>query len=118
MIADIHTCRDSFAGMSYLLEYMAYSGKKISELRGELPDYFMIKHKVKASFREVRMILNKLGQKFSQGNIQTLDGLRVDYPDFWLHVRPSNTEPVVRIQVEGKSEELAKKVFEQILEEI
>ena len=118
MIADIHTCRDSFAGMSYLLEYMAYSGKKISELRGELPDYFMIKHKVKASFREVRMILNKLGQKFSQGNIQTLDGLRVDYPDFWLHVRPSNTEPVVRIQVEGKSEESAKKVFEQILEEI
>ena len=92
--------------------------EKFSELRGELPDYYMIKHKVKASFREARMILNKISQKFRQGDIQTLDGLRVDYPDFWLHVRPSNTEPVVRIQVEGKSEESAQKVFKQIMEEI
>jgi phosphomannomutase len=42
----------------------------------------------------------------------------VDYPDFWLHVRPSNTEPVVRIQVEGKSENAVKKVFDQIMKEI
>jgi len=118
MVADVHTCRDSFSGMAFLLEYLAWSGKKISRLRNELPDYFMIKHKVKASFREARAILNKLGAKFSQGNTQTLDGLRVDYPDFWLHVRPSNTEPVVRIQVEGKSEDMAKRIFEQIMKEI
>ena len=118
IVADVHTCRDSFSGMAFLLEYLAWSGKKLSELRGELPDYYMIKHKVKASFREARVILNKISQKFRQGDIQTLDGLRVDYPDFWLHVRPSNTEPVVRIQVEGKREELAQKVFKQIMEEI
>jgi phosphomannomutase len=118
MIADVHTCRDSFAGMAYILEYLAWSGKKLSELRKELPDYFMIKHKVKASFRQARVILNKISKKFKEGQIQTLDGLRVDYPDFWLHVRPSNTEPVVRIQVEGKSEESAQKVFKQIMEEI
>lgn len=118
MVADVHTCRDSFSGMAFLLEYLAWSGKKISRLRNELPDYFMIKHKVKASFREARSILNKLGAKFSQGKTQTLDGLRVDYPDFWLHVRPSNTEPVVRIQVEGKSEDMAKRIFEQIMKEI
>jgi phosphomannomutase len=104
--------------MALILEYLASSGKKLSALRRELPDYFMIKHKVKASFREARVILNKLGHKFSGGDIQTLDGLRVDYPDFWLHVRPSNTEPVVRIQVEGKSEESAQEVFRQIMEEI
>lgn len=118
IMADIHTCRDSFSGMAFLLEYLAWSGKKLSTLRGELPDYFMIKHKVKASFREARVILSKLSQKFDQGDIQTLDGLRVDYPDFWLHVRPSNTEPVIRIQVEGTSEDLVKKVFEQIMKEI
>jgi phosphomannomutase len=78
----------------------------------------MIKHKVKASFREARVILNKLSKKFSHGDIQTLDGLRVDYPDFWLHVRPSNTEPVIRIQVEGKSEASVKKIFNQIIREI
>ena len=118
MIADVHTCRDSFAGMAFLLEYLARSGEKLSELRRQLPDYFMIKHKVRASFREARVILNKLSKKFSEGHVQSLDGLRVDYPDFWLHVRPSNTEPVVRIQVEANSEKSAKKVFEQILKEI
>ncbi len=118
MVADVHTCRDSFAGMAYLLEYLAWSDKKISELRKELPDYFMIKHKVGASFREARVILNKLGQKFEKGQVQRMDGLRVDYPDFWLHVRPSNTEPVVRIQVEGKSEDVARRVFRKIMEEI
>jgi phosphomannomutase len=118
IMADIHTCRDSFSGMAFLLEYLAWSGKKLSTLRGELPNYYMIKHKVKASFREARVILNKLSQQFSQGDILTLDGLRVDYPDFWLHVRPSNTEPVVRIQVEGKSENAVKKVFDQIMKEI
>jgi phosphomannomutase len=118
MVADVHTCRDSFAGMAYLLEYLAWSGKRLSELRRELPDYYMLKHKVKASFREARVILNKLGQKFKDGQTQLMDGLRVDYPDFWIHVRPSNTEPVVRIQVEGKSEESVQKVLTQILEEI
>jgi phosphomannomutase len=118
MVADVHSCRDSFSGMAFLLEYLAWSGKNISELRKELPDYFMIKHKVKASFREARLILNKLARRFSRGDIQTLDGLRVEFPDFWLHVRPSNTEPVVRIQVEGKSEDKARKAFEQIMEEI
>jgi phosphomannomutase len=118
MIADVHTCRDSFAGMATILESMAWSGKKLSELRKELPDYFMIKDKVKASFREARVILNKIGRKYRDGWIQTMDGLRVDYPDFWLHVRPSNTEPVVRIQVEATSETLARKVFRQIMGEI
>jgi phosphomannomutase len=118
MVTDVHTCRDSFTGMALLLEYLAWSGRKLSELRKELPNYFMIKDKVKASFREARSILNKLSRKFNQGDIQTLDGLRVEYPDFWIHVRPSNTEPVVRIQVEGKSEESAKKIFGQIMKEI
>lgn len=118
IVSDIHTCRDSFSGIALLLEYLAWSGKKLSELREELPDYFMIKHKVKASFREARVILNKISQKFREGEVQDIDGLRVDYPDFWLHVRLSNTEPVVRIQVEGKSEGLAKEIFTKIMEEI
>lgn len=118
IVSDVHTCRDSFSGMALLLEYLARSGKKLSELRAELPDYFMIKHKVKASFKEARAILNKISQKFGKGDIQYMDGIRVDYPDFWLHVRPSNTEPVVRIQVEGTSEESARLALEHVMEMI
>lgn len=118
MVADVHTCRDSFTGMAFLLEYLAWSGKNLSVLREELPDFFMIKHKVSASARESRLILNKISKKFNRGRADMLDGLRVDYPDFWLHVRPSNTEPVVRVQVEGKNERVAQKVFKRIMEEI
>jgi phosphomannomutase len=118
MVSDIHTCRDSFSGMALLLEYIAWSGKKLSEIRAELPDYFMVKHKVKASFKDWRKILSRLTQEYSGGKIQDLDGLRVDYPDFWFHVRLSNTEPVVRVQVEANSEELAKREFKKIMEVI
>jgi phosphomannomutase len=116
MVSDIHTCRDSFSGMALLLEYIAWSGKKLSEIRAEFPDYYMVKHKVKASFKDWRKILSRLKHKYRGGKIVDLDGLRVDYPDFWFHVRPSNTEPVVRVQVEAKSEKLAKQEFKKIME--
>lgn len=115
IVSDVHTCRDSFTGMALLMEYLARSGKKLSELKEKLPSYFMVKEKIKASFREGKRILNKLSHEFSDGNIQVTDGLRVDYPDFWFHVRPSNTEPVVRIIVEGREAELAKEVFRKIM---
>lgn len=118
IVSDVHTCRDSFSGMALILESLARYGKKLSDLRAELPDYFMIKHKVKASFREARSILNRISKNFGEGDIQRLDGLRVDYPEFWLHVRPSNTEPVVRIQVEGKTEESARLAFQRVMEQI
>jgi phosphomannomutase len=118
IVSDIHTCRDSFSGMALLLEYIAWSGKKLSEIRADFPDYFMMKHKFKASYKDWRKILSRLTTKYKDGKIQDLDGLRVDYPDFWFHVRPSNTEPVIRVQVEGKSEELAKKEFKKIMEVI
>jgi phosphomannomutase len=60
--------------------------------------------------------LSRLTQEYSGGEIQDLDGLRVDYPHFWFHVRPSNTEPVVRVQVEARSEELARQKFKNIME--
>jgi phosphomannomutase len=118
MVSDIHTCRDSFSGMALLLEYIAWSGKKVSEIRAELPDYFMMKHKVKASYKDWRKTLSRLTHKYGSGKIQDLDGLRVDYPDFWFHVRPSNTEPVIRVQVEAKNGELAKEEFKKIMEVI
>ncbi len=118
MVSDIHTCRDSFSGMALLLEYMAWSGRKLSEIRAELPDYFMMKQKVKASYKDWRKTLSRVTHTYGSGKIQDLDGLRVDYPDFWFHVRPSNTEPVIRVQVEAKNRELAKMEFKKIMEVI
>ena len=114
IFSDVHLCRDSFSGMGLLLEYMAWSGKKLSELKSELPGYTMLKEKIPASFREGKRALSLLKHTFHQGRIDNSDGLRVDFPEFWFHVRPSNTEPVVRLQVEAAEENQARRVLDEI----
>jgi phosphomannomutase len=112
--ADVHLCRDSFSGMALILEYLAWSGQPLSALKAGLPQYSMLKQKIPATFREAKRALSLLKDTYRQGRIDTTDGLRVDFPDFWFHVRPSNTEPVIRLQVEAAN---AKKSF-RVLEEI
>ncbi|MBU1339232.1 MAG: phosphoglucosamine mutase [Acidobacteria bacterium] len=112
--APVHYCRDSFSGMALLLEYLAWSGKPLSTLKGELPPYFMVKDKIRASFQEGKRFLKRLEESFDRGRTDRMDGLRVEYPDFWFHVRPSNTEPVIRLQVEAGERTLAEKTMRRI----
>ena len=118
IVTDTHACRDSFTGMALILEYLARSSKKVSQLKQELPQYKMIKEKVKAGFSDRKRIMNLVKSKFNKGEINTEDGLRIDYPDFWLHVRPSNTEPVMRIIIEGRDENLIGSVYSEIKEQL
>ena len=118
IVTDTHACRDSFTGMALILEYLARSSKKVSQLKQELPQYKMIKEKVKAGFSDRKRIMNLVKSKFNKGEINTEDGLRIDYPDFWLHVRPSNTEPVMRIIIEGRDENLIGSVYSEITEQL
>lgn len=112
--APVHYCRDSFSGMALLLEYLAWSKKPLSALKGELPPYFMAKEKMRASFREGKRILKRLEESFDRGRVDRTDGLRIEYPDFWFHVRPSNTEPVIRLQVEAGDRKQAEKTMRRI----
>ena len=116
IVRNIHPCRDSFAGIVLLLEYLAWSGDRLSGLKAALPPYFMVKDKARASFREGKRILTTLSHRFKDGKIDRRDGLRVEFPDFWFHVRPSNTEPVVRYLVEARTEREALKTMALIKE--
>ncbi len=116
IIPEIHACRDSFAGKAIILEYLVKSREKLSRLKKNLPQYFMVKEKVGVSFREGRLILSKLEGEFSGGKRDFRDGLRVEFPDYWFHVRPSNTEPVLRIIVEARDKEQALKIINRIKE--
>jgi phosphomannomutase len=118
MLADVHTCRDSFSGMALILEYLAHSGETVSLLRRRLPDYVMLKDKVTASFRDRKRILDRLSRRFADGVEDRQDGLRISFPDFWFHVRPSNTEPVMRMQVEAGSPDTAHRIFRAIKADI
>lgn len=101
IIPEVHYCRDSFTGMALVLDTMARYDKKISRIIAEFPDYKMIKIKMPFSMTGAHKVVTLLKEEYPGANI--LDGLRVDEKDYWFHVRPSNTEPVLRIVAEGKA---------------
>ncbi|MCD6309281.1 MAG: phosphoglucosamine mutase [Candidatus Eremiobacteraeota bacterium] len=101
--------RDSIITMAFILEYMAIKDRPLSELVNELPKYYRKKIKLpKKSSVEFSLYEKKIGEIFPDGKINTLDGIKVLFSDgSWVQVRPSNTEPVIRILAESKDEGVA-----------
>jgi phosphomannomutase len=93
--------RDSFVGIAQVLEAMALQNKSVSQLVAELPRYEICKTKVAIEPSQVPMMLDRLEKQFPDAASSRLDGLRLDWPDRWLLVRPSNTEPIVRAIAEA-----------------
>lgn len=114
---ELHYGRDALVGIALTLQYLSDYGKSISELKKELPQYFIVKKKIEVT-KNPDEVISKLTDNFSNQKINTEDGLRVDFADHWVHFRRSNTEPIVRIIVEAKSESkaegLSKKYFNDI----
>lgn len=116
----LHYGRDALVGIAFTLQYLADSGKKLSDIKKGLPQYFIAKKKTDLKNVSPDEVINKLVKKYSKDNINTEDGLRIDFNDHWVHFRKSNTEPIVRIITESKSikysEELSTKYFNEISE--
>lgn len=114
ILPDIHPCRDSFTAMGLILEYLAKSGKTISELREGIPRYHMFKEKIEGTQEQAFRIIGQLKKKYSnKGEISLLDGLKITFKDYWIHIRPSNTEPIIRLIVESKNRAIAEKMTKQ-----
>ena len=114
----LHYGRDALVGIAFTLQYLADSGKKLSEIKVDLPNYFISKKKIDLKGVSPDEIIKKLVDNYSKEKINTEDGLRVDFNDHWVHFRKSNTEPIVRIITESKtqnySEQLSKKYYDEI----
>jgi phosphomannomutase len=93
--------RDPFVGMGYVLNLMAETGRKLSELAAELPTYHIVKDKYSVPPARLPRLFEALAGRWPEAQVNRLDGLRLDWPDRWLHVRPSNTEPIVRVIAEA-----------------
>jgi phosphomannomutase len=107
----VHPCRDSFAAMGLILESLAASGKSVSTLRREIPSYVMIKDKVEGTPEEAHRSLGRLRREYAKENISTIDGLKIPFGDSWVHIRPSNTEPVIRILAEAPTAVQARRLI-------
>ncbi len=108
--------RDSLVGMVLVLQLMAETGKSISGLVAEIGGYSMHKDKFSADSQQAREIMKRAAERFPDAVANTADGLRLDFPDAWIHLRTSNTEPVMRIIVEAKDEPAAKRYIQAVSE--
>jgi phosphomannomutase len=106
--------RDPFIGMGLILNLMAETGKKLSELVAELPAYFIVKEKFEVARDRLPALFAELQKRWSGAAVNDLDGLRLDWKDRWVHVRPSNTEPIVRVIAEATTEREAQGMCREV----
>ncbi len=106
--------RDSLVGMALLLELLAKRGKPLSELVAEVPAYAIVKDKVDATQQLIDQIKPILSEAFKDQKLDTQDGVRIDWPDRWVHVRPSNTEPIIRLIAEASTQDTAEKMISDV----
>ncbi len=114
-----HYGRDALVGAALFLSHLAKSGTKCSELRKSYPDYFISKNKIELTPGiDVDALLDKLKEKYAGEQITDIDGVKIDFPESWVHLRKSNTEPIIRIYAEAKTEDGAGKLALEIMEDI
>ena len=107
--------RDSLVGIAFVLQLMTETGNSISQLVSQIGGYYMSKDKFAADQSQVRQILNSAKEVFADAKLDTSDGCRFDFDDGWLHLRASNTEPVMRVIVEAKDRPTARKYIDAVL---
>ncbi len=108
--------RDSLVGMALVLSLMAETGKTVGQLADEVGGYVMLKDKFRADSEQAGRILEAARQAFSEAQLDTTDGCRFDFPDGWIHLRTSNTEPVMRSIIEAKGPEAAETYASRVTE--
>ena len=114
-----HCGRDALVGAALFLSHLAHSGLKCSELRKKYPNYYISKNKIELTPEiNVDDILLKMKAKYAHEKVNDIDGIKIDFPDSWVHLRKSNTEPIIRIYSEAKSEEKANSLAAQIIGDI
>ena len=114
-----HYGRDALVGIGLFLTYLAQKGIKTSELRATFPSYVISKNKIELSANlDVDLILSTVAEKYKDQQVNTIDGVKIDFPDRWIHLRKSNTEPIIRIYAEAPNEEEANTLAQQIIQVI
>jgi len=109
----VHTCRDSFTAIGLILEALATSARPVSDLARKVPHYVMIKDKVPGTPEEARRVLSRLKKAYAKEDVSMLDGLKINFGYAWVHIRPSNTEPIIRVLAETKTEDETRRLLDE-----
>jgi len=115
----LHAGRDALVGVALFLTYLAKEQVSVSELRKRYPHYEIIKKKMPLlPSVDVDSVLEKVAKAFEQYEVNTIDGVKIIFENEWVHLRKSNTEPIIRVYAESKSREAAEKLAQEIMEKV
>ncbi|MCK4562158.1 MAG: phosphoglucosamine mutase [Flavobacteriaceae bacterium] len=116
---EIHYGRDALVGIALFLSFLAKSGKTCSGLRGLYPNYFISKNKIQIEpERDIDKLLLLIKDKYKHAQLTDIDGIKIEFEQEWVHLRKSNTEPIIRIYAEAPTKEKAEKLANEVITEI
>lgn len=119
IMPDLHYGRDALAGIALFLTHLAKSGKSIGQLRSLYPDYYISKNKIALDGGvDVKAVFGKIIEKYKDHPMNTEDGLRIEFDKDWVHLRSSNTEPVIRVYAESHFETTAGNIANKLIQDI
>jgi phosphomannomutase len=119
IIPDLHYGRDALIGIALFLTQLASSKKTVKQLRGTYPDYFISKNKIELEKGfDVKSIFDKIQSKYKNNPANTEDGLKIEFENDWVHLRTSNTEPIIRIYAESNFETTAENIARKMMQDI
>ena len=115
ILPDLHYGRDALAGLAIFLTLMAEKGTPVSSIRDSYPQYVIIKDKIELTPElDLDKIFNHLKSTFHKEKINDIDGLKIDFSEGWVHMRKSNTEPIVRIYCEAQTQQKATELINTV----
>ena len=119
IVPDLHYGRDALIGIALFLSFLAENGKTVKQIRGTYPDYFISKNKIEfESGIDLNAVFELLKKKYKSQPLNTEDGLRIEFDNDWVHLRSSNTEPIIRIIAESNFETTARNIATRLIQDI
>jgi phosphomannomutase len=119
ILPELHYGRDALAGIALFLSLMAERKEKVSNIRSSYPNYFISKNRITLDAdMDVDMILEKIAQKYEREEVSTIDGVKIDFEDGWVHLRKSNTEPIIRVYSESNSVNMAENLSKKMMQDV
>jgi phosphomannomutase len=119
IIPDLHYGRDALVGIALFLTHLAHGKKTVKQLRNTYPDYFMSKNKiVLKSGINIKEVFEKIKDKYHNNPVNNEDGLKIEFENDWVHLRTSNTEPIIRIYAESNFETTANNIASRLMKDI
>ena len=116
---ELHYGRDALVGTALFLTWLAHKGMTMTQLRATYPPYFASKNKIELTPAiDVDKVLREIKERYADENVNDTDGVKIDFPENWVHLRKSNTEPIIRVYTEAKSMAAAEALAQRFIGEI